>query len=594
MTVLSKLKEKLKIIPNSPGCYLMHNNKNEIIYIGKAKNLSNRVKSYFTGAHNIKTTKLVSEIADFSYFQTKNELEALILELNLIKQHLPKYNIKLTDDATYPYIVITNEEHPRITISRDLKKDKGLYFGPYPNVYSARETVKIINKMFPLRKCETLPSKACLYYHMNECLAPCINKEEIDYKSIIKEITDFLKGDTKKVITTLQQRMEEAADKLQYERALEYKKMIDSIVVTTEKQLISLNDFKNRDFIAFKASDEKVSIQTLIMRSGKIVDTKNILIDRLIDPNDQVISYLLQYYEKNVIPDELYFSNEFNEAELKEIFKNKVFIPKIGDKKKLIDLAEENASYELVHYERLRKNIEKNHQEKEEIFKELLDLNKINHIEIFDNAHLFGASPISVLVVYKSGKPVKSEYRKFNLKSTNKADDYGAFKEVLYRRYQKVLLEDLTRPDLILVDGGKGQLSASKSIIDSLNLTIPIAAIKKNKKHQLESIIYNNKEYQLKVGTPLYLYLAEISEEVHRFAITFHKSKRRKKAYESHLDNIKGLGEVRKQKLLKTFVSIDNMLIGTTEEYKAIGITEELRKIIINTLEERVKDEKKS
>lgn len=589
---LNTLKEKLQILPNSPGCYLMLDKDNTIIYIGKAKNLKNRIKSYFSGAHNLKTQKLVSEIADFSYFQTKSELEALLLEINLIKEHLPKYNIKLTDDASYPYIVITNEEHPKVMVSRDLDPKKGTYFGPYPNVYSARETVKLINKMYPLRKCDTIPKQACLYYHMGECLAPCISKEPIDYSPYIKEITDFLKGDNKKVLNKLKDKMLEASERLQFERALEFKKLMDSITTTTEKQLISLNDFKDRDFIAYKADTDEISIQILIMRTGKIVDTKNIIIDRLINPNDQVMSYLLQYYDKHMMPDEICFMDAFNIDELKEVFKNKAVIPKIGDKKKLIDLAYENASYELLHKQRLKENRLRQKTIKEEIFKDLLGLEQVKRIEAFDNAHLFGADPISALVVYKSGKPLKKEYRKYHLKHTKKGDDYGAFKEVLYRRYQRVLVEGLEKPDLIIVDGGKGQVSTATQTLSELSLEIPIIGLKKNHRHQLESVIYLNKEYMLEKATPLALFLAEISEETHRFAITFHKSTRKRSSFTSFLDGIKGVGPVTKQKLLQKFVTIEKMIEGSVSDYEEIKINETLREKIIAHLEERRKDEK--
>ncbi len=589
---LNTLKEKLQILPNSPGCYLMLDKNNTIIYIGKAKNLKNRIKSYFSGAHNLKTQKLVSEIADFSYFQTKSELEALLLEINLIKEHLPKYNIKLTDDASYPYIVITNEEHPKVMVSRDLDPKKGTYFGPYPNVYSARETVKLINKMYPLRKCDTIPKQACLYYHMGECLAPCISKEPIDYSPYIKEITDFLKGDNKKVLNKLKDKMLEASERLQFERALEFKKLMDSITTTTEKQLISLNDFKDRDFIAYKADTDEISIQILIMRTGKIVDTKNIIIDRLINPNDQVMSYLLQYYDKHMMPDEICFMDAFNIDELKEVFKNKAVIPKIGDKKKLIDLAYENASYELLHKQRLKENRLRQKTIKEEIFKDLLGLEQVKRIEAFDNAHLFGADPISALVVYKSGKPLKKEYRKYHLKHTKKGDDYGAFKEVLYRRYQRVLVEGLEKPDLIIVDGGKGQVSTATQTLSELSLEIPIIGLKKNHRHQLESVIYLNKEYMLEKATPLALFLAEISEETHRFAITFHKSTRKRSSFTSFLDGIKGVGPVTKQKLLQKFVTIEKMIEGSVSDYEEIKINETLREKIIAHLEERRKDEK--
>lgn len=572
----------------------MYNKNEEIIYIGKAKNLKNRVKSYFRGAHNYKTQMLVNEIVDFSVVQTKNELEALILELNLIKEHLPKYNIKLTDDASYPYIVITSEEHPRLIVSRDLEKDKGEFFGPYPNVYNARETVKILNKMYPLRKCENIPKKPCLYYHMGECLGACVKEGPIDYEPNIKEIRAFLKGDTKAVLNKLNEKMHKASTNLNYERALEYKNMIDSIKETVKKQVISLNDFKDRDFIAYSASLDNISIQILFMRNGKIIDAKSEIIPKYIDANDQVISYLLQFYDMNVKPKEICFNNEFSLEEVKLIFGNGAIIPKRGDKKKIIDIALKNSSYDLKHYEILQEKAVDKKKEAQKRFKNLLGLNKVSKIEAFDNSHLFGASPISAMVVYKDGKPSYKDYRKYHLKETEKSDDYGAFKEVIYRRYQRVLYEGLEKPDLIIVDGGKGQVNSAKGVLELLNLDIPVAGLKKNVYHKLESVIFNNEEYMLEEVNELYLFLNEVSDEVHRFAITFHKKTRTKSAFKSHLDDIKGIGPIRKRKLLHKFTSLDNMIKGTKEEYKSIGINEPLRETIIKHLKERVEDEKKN
>lgn len=571
----------------------MYDKQQVIIYVGKAKNLKNRVRSYFRGAHNYKTQMLVSEIVDFSFIQTKTEIEALILELNLIKEHLPKYNIKLTDDSSYPYIVITKEEHPRLIVSRNLEKNEGVFFGPYPNVYNARETVKILNKMYPLRKCDNIPGKPCLYYHMGECLGACVSDKPIDYKPHIKEITSFLKGDTKNVLNKLKQKMEEASLNLNYERALEFKNMIESIKETIKKQVVSLNDFKDRDFIAYDSSLDNISIQILFMRNGKIIDAKSEIFPRFIDANDQVISYLIQFYDLNPMPKEIYFDNKFAEEELETIFKNKAIIPKIGDKKKIVNIALKNATYDLKHFELLEKKAISKTKEAQTKFKKLLGLEEIRRIDVFDNSHLFGADPISAMVVYKEGKPSYKDYRKYHLKHTDKSDDYGAFKEVIYRRYQRVIFEDLEKPDLIIVDGGKGQVNVTIKVLRNLNLNIPVLGLKKNTNHKLESIIYESREYPFDIVDDLYIYLSEISEEVHRFAVGFHKKTRTKSAFKSHLDDINGIGPVRKRKLLHKFTTIDNMIKGTKEEYKSLGINSELRKKIIKHLE-RVKDEKEN
>ncbi len=580
------IKEKLKLLPDQPGSYQFYNKFGKIIYVGKAKNLKSRVKSYFTGAHNSKTTKLVSEIADFSTLITKTEREALILELNLIKENLPKYNIKLTDDSTYPFIVITNGIAPKIMVSREPNKGDGIYFGPYPNVYSAKETVRLLNKIYPVRKCEKLPKKACLYYHMNQCLAPCIAKEPINWDSILNEVKAFLKGDTKKVKDKLKEEMYLASEELKYEKALEYKNLIDHIDHTTEKQLMNLNDFKDRDFIAYASDEEDVSLQILKMRSGKIVDSSTDIFPKYLDVSEQVITYLYQYYDTYPMPDEVLFQDSFSTESLVEAFGKKAIIPKIGDKKKLVDLAFKNALYDLENERLLHKNVSEKMSEAQEAFKDLLGLDNISRIDIFDNAHLFGANPISCMVVYKDGKPAKNHYRKYKLKNTKKADDYGAFKEVIYRRYQKALFEKQALPDMILVDGGKGQVSSALNIIESLGLTIPVVGLKKNDKHQLDALVYNNNDVPLEKGTYLYTLLGKMSEEVHRFAITFHRQQRSKTLMKSKLDDIDGVGPARKRKLLEKFITIDNMIQGSSDDYKSIGINETLRDRIINQLKE--------
>ncbi|MCK9492921.1 MAG: excinuclease ABC subunit UvrC [Acholeplasmataceae bacterium] len=580
------IKEKLKLLPDQPGSYQFYNKFGKIIYVGKAKNLKSRVKSYFTGAHNSKTTKLVSEIADFSTLITKTEREALILELNLIKENLPKYNIKLTDDSTYPFIVITNGIAPKIMVSREPNKGDGIYFGPYPNVYSAKETVRLLNKIYPVRKCEKLPKKACLYYHMNQCLAPCIAKEPINWDSILNEVKAFLKGDTKKVKDKLKEEMYLASEELKYEKALEYKNLIDHIDHTTEKQLMNLNDFKDRDFIAYASDEEDVSLQILKMRSGKIVDSSTDIFPKYLDASEQVITYLYQYYDTYPMPDEVLFQDSFSTESLVEAFGKKAIIPKIGDKKKLVDLAFKNALYDLENERLLHKNVSEKMSEAQEAFKDLLGLDNISRIDIFDNAHLFGANPISCMVVYKDGKPAKNHYRKYKLKNTKKGDDYGAFKEVIYRRYQKALFEKQALPDMILVDGGKGQVSSALNIIESLGLTIPVVGLKKNDKHQLDALVYNNNDVPLEKGTYLYTLLGKMSEEVHRFAITFHRQQRSKTLMKSKLDDIDGVGPARKRKLLEKFITIDNMIQGSSDDYKSIGINETLRDRIINQLKE--------
>jgi len=567
MVILLNLKEKIALLPTEPGCYLMKNALQEVIYVGKAKNLKNRVKTYFTGAHNEKTTRLVAEISDFNYVLTNSEQESLILEINMIKQHLPKYNIRLIDDKTYPYIEITNEEHPKLQVVRQ-KDVKGKVFGPYPNVYGARETVRLLNRLYPLRKCDTLPKKACLYYHIGQCLAPCIHPN-VEYTDTIEQITRFLKGDAKEVLNRLQIEMTKASVDMAYEKAAEFRDMINHIQATTEKQIINMNDFKDRDAISYAFNKDDISLQILMMRQGKIVDHHQIVFAYVGEIMEAILSYLLQFYE-TASPDELLFSDRFKMEDIEPFFGKKALIPQKGDKKKLTDLTSKNADYDLEHHFMLYRHKDEKKQKALDDLSELLNTN-IRHIEIFDNAQLFGTAPISALVVFRNGDFEKKSYRKYHSQTTTN-DDYQAMKEVIYRRYQRMLVEGLDVPDLILVDGGKGQLSAAKETLDSLGLTIKIAGLKKNNKHALEALVYENEVIPLLKQSEIYKLLLKLSEEVHRFAIDFHRSTRNKLSVSSPLDEIPGIGDTRKKALLSHFSSMDAIKEASEEELLSLGI----------------------
>jgi excinuclease ABC subunit C len=551
----------------------MKNDKAEVIYVGKAKNLKNRVKTYFTGAHNEKTTRLVSEIRDFSYVLTNSERESLILENNLIKQYLPRYNIRLIDDKTYPYIEITEEEHPRIQVVRQ-KEMKGRLFGPYPNVYAARETSRLLNRLYPLRKCETLPKKACLYYHIGQCMAPCINKDVV-YKDTIKDITKFLKGDTKDVLSRLNKEMSEASETLMFEKAIEFRDMINHIEATTEKQIINMNDFKDRDVISYAFSKDDVSLQILVMRTGKIIDHHQVVFAYVGEVMDSVLSYLQQFYELGT-PDEMLFSERFKWEDIEPFFGKKALIPQKGDKKKLTDLATKNADYDLEHHFMLYRHRDEKRQKALEDLSELMG-KEIKTIEVFDNAQLFGTAPISAMIVFKEQAFDKKNYRKYHLQTTTN-DDYQAMKEVTYRRYQKQLMEGQALPDLILVDGGKGQLSAASEVMHELGISIPIAGLKKNGRHILEALVYKDQVIPLLRQSELYKFLLKLSEEVHRFAIDFHRKTRSKQSTHSPLDEIKGIGNQRKKALLSHFSSIDAIRDATLEELSSLGIPEDVIK----------------
>ncbi len=562
---------KLNLLPDAPGCYLMKDDKDQVIYVGKAKNLKKRVKSYFIGAHNEKTTLLVSEIRDFSFVMTNSEHESLILELNLIKEHMPKYNIRLADDKTYPYIELTEERYPKLKVVRK-KKPSGRLFGPYPNVYGARETVRLLNRLYPLRKCDTLPKKECLYYHIGQCLAPCIFPD-VDFGSHIKEIVRFLKGDTKDVLDRLHKEMEEASSSLSFEKAAEYRDMIGHIEETTRKQVINLSDFKDRDAVGYAHDVDDVALQILMMRQGKIVDHHHIVFSYVGDPMESALSYLQQYYE-SVSLDEILFEDSFAGEDLSSLFK-KAFIPRRGPKKHVTDLAHKNAAYDLMHHHEIYRHKD---ERKQEAMRELNEIigRTVERIEVFDNAQLFGTSPISAMILYENGFD-KNNYRKYHLKTTTD-DDYQAMREVTYRRYQRLLLEEKTMPDLVLVDGGLGQVRAAQDVLFELMVDLPVAGLKKNSRHQLEALIYNDRSYALLKHSPLYKLLGKLSEEVHRFAIDFHRKTRKKKTIASPLDRIPGIGPKRKRMLLEHFETMDKLKNASDTELKSLGLPENVIK----------------
>lgn len=572
------MKEKLKLLPEGPGCYLMLNALGDVIYVGKAKNLKNRVKSYFNGAHNAKTEKLVSEIRDFNYVVTNSEQESLILEFNLIKKYAPLYNIRLIDDKSYPYIEITSEKDPMLIVSRYTEVDKNkTLFGPYPNSGAAKETLKLLQRLYPLRRCHPVGKKPCMYYHLGLCLGPCTG-HDVDYTTNIKKITQFLKGDTKSVLNELEQRMQDASLLLEFEKALEYRDMIKAVQETTEKQIMSLNDYKDRDFIGFHTNEDDVSIHILMMRQGRILDTHQTVLSFMDDPIETLLSYLKNYYDKYLLPDELVFDQRIDSKLLSLYFNQKILIPKIGDKKKLLDLANKNASEDLNHYFKLYRLKEEKVNEQLESLGQIFN-QKIDYVEVFDNAHLFGSALVSGMIVWKDNHFERKMYRKYHLKTTTN-DDYQAMKEVIYRRYQKLLIEKQKLPDLICVDGGKGQVSAAHEVLNMLQLEIPVLGLKKDKYHTLEGYVVLDQVTLLDKKSPLYQFLGKLSEEVHRFTISFHQATKNRKDYGSVLDNISGLGLKRKKLLLLNYQSIDDIKNANNEDLRKLGIPDKVIKAI--------------
>lgn len=577
------IKEKLKLLPDQPGCYLMKDKTGKVIYVGKAKILKNRVKSYFVGAHNAKTTKLVSEICDFDYIITASELESFVLECNLIKQYDPKYNILLTDDKTYPYIVLTNEVHPRLIVVRNLiRKRNGKYFGPYPNVSSARKTVSLLNLLYPLRKCNVIPKKECLYFHMHQCLAPCIHNEPMDYTKYKSQITSFLNGDCQIVLKDLNQKMEEASLNLEFEKAIEYRDLIEDIKVTTEKQKISINDFIMRDIVGFHYDENDMSINVLYMRQGNIVQNYNTIFSYVGEPLEAFVSFILQFYQDvETRPKEILVSSAEIASQLEHLFNFDVISPIKGKKKELVEMARLNAKKDLENKRILHQNKVLKKIETIEKLGALLEIDPPYYLEAFDNSNLFGEYPVSAMVAYKNGKPSLKDYRKYHVKSVVGANDYDTMKEVIYRRYLRLKMEDAVFPDLIVMDGGEIQVNAAKEVLASLNISIHVVGIKKDQNHKANVLVFNDKEYKIEKNSDIYLLIANISQTVHDYAISFFRSTKAKGLFTSRLDGIKNLGPKRKEKLIKHFMSIDNIKKATIDEIVSLGISREVAQDIL-------------
>ena len=570
---MKDFKEKLSLVPTKPGSYQMKNKDGVIIYVGKAKNLQRRLRSYFTRTVTGKTKMLVEDIDDFDYIVTSSELESLILEITLIKKYDPKYNILLRDDKSYPYIELTNDKYPIVKIVRTpkRKKNKSHLYGPYPNASAARKTVNIINRIYSLRKCDKLKKDLCLYYHIGECLGYCkkdISKETID--EMKKEIITFLKGDSKIISQKIEKEMIKASENLNYERALELKNMLEDINTTLKKQKIDLNNNYNFDLVNYYYENNYLGIEIFFIRDGLLFGRHNEIISSIGDISEEVTEYLIKFYDKGVLPHELLVPQEIDEALLEEYFKVKVSKPQKGKLKNLLDLAKENAKEQIeLQGETLKQDEEERLKALNEL-KNLLGLKELHRMESFDNSHLFGTFYVGGMVVFDDFLPNKDLYRKYKI-STEVKDDLSAMKEVIYRRYFKVLMEDSYKPDLIVMDGGMLQINACKEILESLNLHIPIIGLVKDDKHRTNHIMNENLEIlNVDKDSKLFLFLTRIQEEVHRYAISYHRNIKAKGLFASVLDMANGIGEVRKKELLKKYGSLKKMKEAPLEELEEI------------------------
>lgn len=587
------IKSKLELLPTSPGCYIHKDKNGTIIYVGKAKNLRNRVRSYFRGSHDTKTEALVSEIVDFEFIVTESNIEALLLEINLIKENKPKYNIMLKDDKSYPFIKITNERYPRLIITRQVKKDGGLYFGPYPDVGATNEIKRLLDRIFPFRKCTNPPSKVCFYYHLGQCMAHTVcHKDEAYFKGMAQEVSDFLKGQDDKIIDELKLKMTTAAQNMEFERAAEYRDLIQAIGTLRTKQRVMAKDLQNRDVFGYYVDKGWMCVQVFFVRQGKLIERDVNLFPYYNDPDEDFLTYVGQFYQEksHLIPNEILIPQDIDEEAVKALVETKVLKPQRGEKKQLVNLAIKNARVSLEQkFNLLEKSMEKTQGAIENLGK-LLQIPTPVRIESFDNSNIMGTSPVSAMVVFVNGKPSKKDYRKYKIKTVVGPDDYASMREVIRRRYSRVMRDGLTPPDLVVIDGGQGQVNIAKQVIqEELGLDIPIAGLQKNDKHQTHELLFGDplQVIELSRTSQEFFLLQRIQDEVHRFAITFHRQLRSKNSFSSQLDGIEGLGPKRKQLLMKHFKSLTKIKEATVDEIVTVGIPRAVAEAVQSKLHQR-------
>ena len=582
-----KFKDKLSLVPHKPGSYQMKDKNGNIIYVGKAKDLNKRLSSYFNRIHTGKTAKMVSLIEDFQYIVASSELEAFIIEINLIKEFNPKYNIMLTDDKSYPYIEYISEPYPRLKVSRYLnikKKDAKKLFGPYPNAYAARRIVNLLNRLYPLKKCEGSPKEVCLYYHIGECLGYCSkNYDKEKVKEIENEILSFLRGNDEVLRSKIMDKINVYSENLNYEMALDLKKELEYIDIVLDKQKVELHDFVNRDVVSYYVDNGYLSIEILFIRNGKLLNHKNEIFPINLDVEDDVEYYIAKFYQRNEVPKEILIPDTLSLENLESVIDTNFVVPQKGVKKDLIKMAYDNAKLNLENkFEEIKKDDIRTSQANEELAK-ILGMESIYRIDVFDNSNLFGSFAVSGMVVFIDGKPAKKEYRKYKV-SVDVNDDYNTMKEILYRRYQRAMVEKTELPDLIIVDGGENQIRAAKDILESLKLNINVVGLKKNDKHRTNDLISSSLNViNIDRMSNVFHYLTRMQDEVHRFTINYHRTLRSKGSISSILDDIDGIGSARKKQLIKRFGSVSRMREAKIDELSEIlpyNIARELKEYL--------------
>ena len=587
------IKHKLQLLPDSPGCYIHKDKHGKIIYVGKAKNLKNRVRSYFHGSHDTKTELLVSEIADFEYIVTGSNTEALLLEINLIQENQPKYNIRLKDDKSYPFIKITvNEQYPRLLITRQIKKDGAMYFGPYPDSGAANEIKRLLDRIFPFKKCTNPANKVCFYYHLGQCNAHTICHVDHQYfVDMAQDVKHFLNGQDDKIVNELKAKMQAASDEMAFERAAEYRDLLQAISTLRTKQRVMNQDMMDRDIFGYYVDKGWMCVQVFFVRQGKLIQRDVNMFPYYDEPEEDFLTYVGQFYrdKKHFVPIEIFIPNDIDEDLVKAVVDAKIVKPQRGEKKHLVNLATKNARVSLQQkFDLLEKDMKKTYGAIENIGN-LLHIPKPVRIEAFDNSNIQGTSPVSAMVVFINGKPSKKDYRKFKIKTVVGPDDYASMREVLYRRYHRMMTEGQTPPDLIIIDGGQGQVNVARDVIEKqLGLSIPIAGLQKNDKHQTHELLFGNplEVVPLPRNSEEFFLLQRIQDEVHRFAITFHRQVRSKNSFSSKLDGIAGLGPKRKQLLMKHFKSLANIQKADVEAIRKCGIPQNVALAVKERLQE--------
>lgn len=586
------IKHKLELLPDSPGCYIHKDKNGTIIYVGKAKNLKNRVRSYFHGSHNTKTELLVSEIEDFEYIVTGSNTEALLLEINLIQENKPKYNIRLKDDKSYPFIKITNEPYPRLLITRQVKKDGGLYFGPYPDSGAATEIKRLLDRLFPFKKCTNPANKVCFYYHLGQCKAHTVCQTDQTYWDSLKEdVKNFLNGRDDKIVNELRDKMTKASELMEFERAAEYRDLIEGIGLLRTKQRVMNQDMQDRDIFGYYVDKGWMCVQVFFIRQGKLIQRDVNMFPYYNESEEDFLTYVGQFYQDNrhFIPKEIFIPRNIDETLVKAVVNTKIIKPQRGEKKQLVNLATKNARVSLQQkFDLLEKDIRKTHGAIENIG-DLLNIPKPVRIEAFDNSNIQGTSPVAAMVVFVDGKPSKKDYRKFKIKTVIGPDDYASMREVIYRRYSRVMRDGLTSPDLIIIDGGQGQVNVARDVIENkLGLDIPIAGLQKNDKHQTHELLFGDplEVIPLPRNSEEFFLLQRIQDEVHRFAITFHRQLRGKNTFSSKLNGIAGLGPKRKQLLMKHFKNLPNIQKASLDDIINCGIPKNVAENIQESLRE--------